>query len=163
MALINGMYILAETEDPKFEVEVTDQPVEIGIDVSDHVQRKPYTIDISGFIVGDDAAQIREKIKAIAEKGELVEFQGRNLFSGRIVSFATSHTNRIANGFAFSLSMKEIRIAKTSYVETLPAPIRAQAAPVVSAGRKQTKKKQARKSTEKVEKVKFKAGTPWAE
>lgn len=160
MALINGMYVLVETEDPKFEVEVTDQPVEDGIDISDHVQRKPHTMDITGVIVGDDAAQIREKIKAIAEKGELVEFQGRNLFSGRIVSFATSHTHRIANGFAFSLSMKEIRTAKSSYVETLPAPIRAQAAPVVSAGRKQTKKKKAGKSPEK---VKFKAGTPWAE
>ncbi|HBZ80911.1 MAG TPA: hypothetical protein DEP07_11060 [Brevibacillus sp.] len=162
MASINGMYVLVETEDPKFEVEVTDQPVEDGIDISDHVQRKPHTMDISGFIVGDDAAQIREKIKAIAEKGELLEFQGRNLFSGLIVSFSTNHTNRIANGFAFSLSMKEIRTAKSSYVETLPMPIKAQVAPVVSAGRKQTKKKQGAATT-KVEKVKFKAGTPWAE
>ncbi|MFF0831027.1 phage baseplate protein [Brevibacillus sp. NPDC003359] len=162
MAMINGMYVLVESEDPKFEVDVTDQPVEDGINVSDHVQRKPYTMDISGFIVGDDAAQIREKIKAIAANGELVEFQGRNLFSGLIVSFVTSHTNRVANGFAFSLSMKEIRTAKSSYVETLPMPIKAQVAPVVSAGRKQTKKKKGT-AEKKVEKVKFKAGTPWAE
>lgn len=162
MATINGMYVLVESEDPKFEVEVTDQPVENGINVSDHVQRKPYTMDISGFIVGEDAAQIREKIKTISESGELVEFQGRNLFSGLIVSFSTNHTNRVANGFAFSLSMKEIRTAKSSYVETLPMPIKAQVAPVVSAGRKQTKKKQAAATT-KVENVKFKAGTPWAE
>ncbi|MDC0761698.1 hypothetical protein POF51_13410 [Brevibacillus sp. AG] len=162
MATINGMYVLVESEDPKFEVEVTDQPVENGINVSDHVQRKPYTMDISGFIVGEDAAQIREKIKTISESGELVEFQGRNLFSGLIVSFSTNHTNRVANGFAFSLSMKEIRTAKSSYVETLPMPIKAQVAPVISAGRKQTKKKQGT-ATSKVEKVKFKVGTPWAE
>lgn len=166
MAMINGMYVLVESEDPKFEVDVTDQPVESGINVSDHVQRKPYTMDISGFIVGEDAAQIRQKIKTISESGELVEFQGRNLFSGLIVSFSTNHTNRVANGFAFSLSMKEIRTAKSSYVETLPMPIKAQAASVVSAGRKQTKKKQGAATTKvekKVEKVKFKAGTPWAE
>ncbi|MBY0085776.1 MULTISPECIES: phage baseplate protein [Brevibacillus] len=165
MAMINGMYVLAESEDPKYEVDVTDQPVEDGIDTSDHVQRKPRAMDVSGYIVGDDAAQIREKLIALADKGEIVQFMGRNLFTGVIQSLSTKHDYKVANGFSFSLSLKEIRIAKSSYVETLPTPIKAAAAPVISSGRKQTKKKGKgdKKEEKKVEKVKFKAGSPWAE
>ena len=59
MATINGMYVLAESEDPNYEVDVTDQPVEDGVDTIDHVQRKPRQMSITGVIVGNDAAQIR--------------------------------------------------------------------------------------------------------
>lgn len=168
MATINGMYVLAESEDPQYEVDATDQPVEEGINITDHVQRKPNRLDISGVIVGDDAAQIRDKLKFLMEKGEVVTFQGRNLFTGLIISLSTNHSYKVANGFSFSLSLKEIRIAKSSYVETLPTPIKAAAAPVISSGRKQKKQKnsggsKSGKEKEKVEKVKFKAGTPWAD
>ncbi|MED1801778.1 phage baseplate protein [Brevibacillus porteri] len=163
MATINGMYVLAESEDPVYEVDITDQPVEDGIDTSDHVQRKPRAMGVSGFIVGDDAAEIRERLIALADKGETVVFIGRNLFTGVIQSLNTKHDYKVANGFAFSLSLKEIRVVKSSYVETLPTPIKAAVAPVISSGRKQTKQKKGDKEKEKVEKVKFKAGTPWAD
>ncbi|MED1792882.1 hypothetical protein P4V54_09375 [Brevibacillus nitrificans] len=162
MATINGMYVLAESEDPRYEVDATDQPVEEGVDITDHVQRRPNTLDVSGYIVGDDASQIRDKLKAIMGKGEIATFQGRNLFTGLIISLSTKHDYRVSNGFSFSLSLKEIQIAKSSYVETLPTPIKAAAAPVISSGRKQKKQKKG-KENEKVEKVKFKAGTPWAD
>ncbi|MED1784234.1 hypothetical protein P4V43_20645 [Brevibacillus fortis] len=164
MATINGMYVLAESEDPKYDFDVTDQPVEDGIDTSDHVQRKPRAMDVSGYIVGDDAAQIREKLIALGDNGDIVKFMGRNLFTGVIQSLSTKHDYKVANGFSFSLSLKEIRFAKSSYVETLPTPIKAAVAPVISSGRKQTKKKsKGDKEDKKVEKVKFKAGSPWAE
>ena len=167
MATINGMYILAESEDPTYEVDVTDQPVEDGIAISDHVQRKPRAMSITGYIVGSDAAQIRQNLISLSDSGQSVQFMGRNLFTGVIVSFSSKHDYKIANGFSFSLSLKEIRIAKSSYVETLPVPIKAAAAPVISSGRKQTKTKDKgmgkKKEAEKVEKVKFKAGSPWAD
>lgn len=165
MATINGMYVLAESEDPTYEVDATDQPVEDGIAISDHVQRKPRAMSITGYIVGSDAAQIRQNLISLSDKGEIVQFMGRNLFSGVIVSFSSKHDYKVANGFSFSLSLKEIRIAKSSYVETLPLPIKAAAAPVISSGRKQTKSKAKgkKKEDEKVEKVKFKTGSPWAD
>ncbi|GED69387.1 hypothetical protein BRE01_30890 [Brevibacillus reuszeri] len=165
MATINGMYVLAESEDPNYEVDVTDQPVEDGVDTSDHVQRKPRQMSITGVIVGNDAAQIRQNLISLSDNGEIVKFMGRNLFTGVIVSFSSKHDYKIANGFSFSMALKEIRIVKSSYVETLPLPIKAAAAPVISSGRKQTKSKGKgkEKKEEKVEKVKFKAGSPWAE
>ncbi|WP_289142923.1 phage baseplate protein [uncultured Brevibacillus sp.] len=165
MATINGMYVLAESEDPTYDVDVTDQPVEDGIAISDHVQRKPRMMSITGYIVGDDAAQIRQNLISLSDNGQSVQFMGRNLFTGVIVSFSSKHDYKIGNGFSFSLSLKEIRITKSSYVETLPVPIKAAAAPVISSGLKQTKSKAKgkKKEDEKVEKVKFKAGSPWAD
>lgn len=161
MATINGRYILVESEDPSYAVDITDQPVEDDISLSDHVQRKPVSMNLSGYIVGEDAAQVRQYLIDTMNTGILVEFLGRNQFIGLIESLSTKHDYKTANGFSFSMSLKEVRVAKASYVETLPAPIRAQAAPVISAGRKQTKSKS--KKEQKVEKVKFKAGSPWEE
>ncbi len=89
-----------------------------------------------------------------------MEYDGRNYFVGLITSLKPKHNSRVANGFAFSMTLKEVRTAKTSYIETLEAPIRAQVAPVISSGRKQTK---SRKKDDEVKKVTFKAGSPWAE
>lgn len=164
MATINGMYVLAEAEDPRYEVDATDQPVEDGVSLTDHVQIKPTIMDVTGYIVGDDAAQIRENIKTLLKSGEIVTFQGRNIFTGLIISFSSNHTYKVANGFPFSLSLKEIRIAKSSFVESLPTPIKAAAAPVISSGRKQMKQKPG-KLTEgtTVDRNKLLEGSPWVD
>ncbi|WP_312118178.1 phage baseplate protein [Brevibacillus reuszeri] len=169
MATINGIYITVEDEQPDYQVDVTEQPVEENVNLVDHVQRKPQTLSLSGVIVGEDAAQTQEKIKQLMYAGTLVEYLGRVAFTGLITGFTTPRNYRIANGCNFSMTLKQISIAKASYTESLPAPIRAQAAPVISSGRKQSKSKgkgttkKADKEKETVEKVKFKAGSPWAE
>ena len=50
MALINNNYVLAENESITYESESTSHPVEKGIDITDHVQRKPIILSISGVI-----------------------------------------------------------------------------------------------------------------
>ncbi|MCZ8518888.1 phage baseplate protein [Paenibacillus caseinilyticus] len=162
MAILNGMYLMVEDEEPDYDIDVTEQPVEDNVNLVDHVQRKPVRMPISGLIVGEDAAQIRENLKSLQNNASIVEYDGRNYFVGLIKGLRTRHTNKVANGFEFSFTLVEVRIAEASYAESLPAPIRAQAAPVISSGRKQTKSKTAKK-TEEVQKVKFKAGSPWAE
>jgi hypothetical protein len=141
MATINEMYLLVESEDPQYGVDVTDQPVETGINLTDHVRRKPIGFAISGFIVGPDAAQIRATLIKYMETGELVYFDGRNAFKGLITDISTKHDYKVANGYSFTMSLKEIRIAQSSYTLNLPQPVKLQVAPVVSAGRKQTKTK----------------------
>ncbi|KEQ22879.1 phage baseplate protein [Paenibacillus tyrfis] len=165
MATLDGRYILVEVEDPSHEVNVTEQPVEDNVNLTDHVQLKASSMSISGYIIGDDAAQIKQYLIDAMKAGSIVEYDGRNLFVGLITSISTKHDHRVANGFSFSMTLKEISIAEASYVETLPLPIKAQVAPVISSGRKQTKGKGKGKGKEKeeVQKVKFKAGSPWAE
>ncbi|MEY9097074.1 phage baseplate protein [Paenibacillus sp. RC84] len=176
MATIDGRYVTVESEDPSYEVETPEQPVEKGVNLIDHVERKARTMSISGLIVGDDAAQIRQYLIDAQDIGSIVTYDGRNSFVGLITGFKSGHTNQVANGCTFSLTFKEVRIAESSFVETLPLPIRAQAAPVISSGRKQKKEKsEAKKKTTKskakgkekkkdkpVEKVTFKPGSPWA-
>ncbi|NQX67984.1 hypothetical protein HQN90_17825 [Paenibacillus alba] len=135
------MYITVESEDPSSEVEATDQPVEEGIDVTDHIRPKPRTMNISGVIVGETAAQTRETILKLQTTGSMIEFVGRNYFQGVITQFQSTHDYKVANGLSFTATLKEIRVARSSYVETLPAPIRAQVAPVISSGRKQITEK----------------------
>jgi hypothetical protein len=167
MATIDGNYILVESEDPSYNIDVTDQPVEDNIDLTDHVKRKARTMQITGFILGDDAGEKREAILYAMENASIVEYDGRNYFVGLISGFSTKHDNQTANGFSFSMSLKEIRIAEASYIETLPEVIRTQAAPIISSGRKETKESSssAKSSTAQpgVQKVKFVAGSPFAD
>ncbi|OAB48271.1 phage baseplate protein [Paenibacillus antarcticus] len=180
MALLNGHYILVEDESPSYEVEITDQPVDRDIDLSDHVQRKARTLSISGVIVGDHAVSIRAMIVKAQDQGEIVQFSGRTTFRGLISGFSPKHDHTIMDGFAFTLSMKEVRIAGSSYVKVpLPAPIKAQVAKAANAGVKQplSKKNSAAKPinsnsntvkttpkktiTSKAPKSTHKRGTPW--
>ncbi|MEW9702822.1 phage baseplate protein [Paenibacillus sp. SI8] len=161
MAYLNGYYITVESEEPDFEVDITEQPVENGMNMTDHVQRKASSMNISGVILGEDAAQIRKVFQGFMDSGTVVEFDGRNYFTGLIQSLSTKHDYTVSDGYTFSMSLKEIGIAESSYIGSLPAPIRAEAAPIVSSGTKQTKSAKG-KTDEKVEKVTFKAGSPWA-
>ncbi|WP_211750236.1 phage baseplate protein [Paenibacillus sp. Marseille-Q4541] len=187
MAKIDGKYyITVEEESPTFSAEITDQPVEKGANVSDHVQKGPASISVSGRIVGSKASEIRTYLKTAYEKGRVINYVGRNAFKGLISSFGTSHNSSIANGYTFSMEIREVIIVKTSsYSGQLPTPVRVQAKVINSAGTKQTKtktgktttKSSAKKSTktktkkekaksktkakETVKKVTFKAGSKW--
>jgi hypothetical protein len=141
MATINSNYVLVESEEPSHEIEVTEQPIEDGIDILDHIRVKAKTMSISGYIVGEDAAQIRQNILNLHQAGSIITYTGRNLFVGIITSFQSTHNQQVANGLSFSATLKEVRVAKSSYLETLPPFTRAQAAPVIKMGRKQPAKK----------------------
>lgn len=146
MALIDGKYITVESESPSFPVTVTEQPVEKGITLIDHVQPQARMLSLSGVIVGPEAAKIRAYIIGAKDKGQIINYIGRNQFKGLITDFSTGHEYTIADGFTFSMELREIRIATSSYVDTLPAPIKTQAAKIVNSGTKQTKEKSSSKN-----------------
>lgn len=170
MAMIDGNYVWVESEDPTFDVDITSQPVEKDIDMTDHVQRKARTLSINGAVNGPDAARILTYLKKAGDTGQIVKFVGRTAFTGILSGLTTKHDHTIADGYHFSVTITEVRVAQSSYVEKLPVPIKAQAAKIVNSGVKQTKSKKSTggkktsKSTgkKKVEKVKFKKGSPWA-
>ncbi|GAC41700.1 phage baseplate protein [Paenibacillus popilliae] len=169
MAKIDKHYILVESENPSYPVDVTEQPVEKGVNLTDHVQRQARTMGVSGYVVGPDAAKVLAYLRKASDTGKIVKYVGRIAFSGVITELATTHTYSIANGYSISFMMREIRIAKASRASKLPAPVRSQAALIVKAGTKKQKKKGAGKtkiikstSKEKTQKVKFKPGSKWA-
>lgn len=182
MATINGRYLLVEQESPTFDVDITTQPVEKDIDMTDHVQRKARTIGITGQVSGPGAEAMLTYLKNVSDKGIIVKYVGRVAFMGLISGLATGHTYKIANGYTISFTITEVRVAQSSYVDKLPTPVKAQTVKIVNSGTKQTKtntkskasssssstttknKSSTKKTKEKepVKKVKFKAGSPWA-
>lgn len=117
MALLNNHYIFVIDEDVKRGVTVSEHPVESGLDITDNVKRNPKVISINGQIVGRNATQIRDKIEALHQKGQFVKYVGQNILSKALITeFDTSHPNTIYGGCAFSMEIKEIRIAKSPLV-----------------------------------------------
>lgn len=116
MAKLNGLYIFVVDEDMSYGVEVTSHTVETGIEISDHVKRKGVTLSLTGEIVGKNAASVLSKIKTMHQTGTLCKYVGRTALSNCVIAeFATSHPHNIWGGCSFSMTLKEIRTASTSY------------------------------------------------
>lgn len=117
MALINNYYVFVIDEDVKRGVSVSEHPVESGLNITDNVKREPITISINGEIVGKNATSVLANIEALHHKGRYVKYVGRNILSKAIItSFDTSHPNTIYGGCAFSMEIREIRVAKSPLV-----------------------------------------------
>lgn len=120
MAILNGLYIHVIDESAEREVDATSHPVEEGVPTTDTVKAKALSIAISGKIVDYDgmkASQVLAKIRAWQEAGSLVLYQGRNVASSmQIRSFQTDHPNTINGGADFTMTLQQVRIAKSAYV-----------------------------------------------
>ena len=122
MALINNLYIFVESEDVTRDVESTSHPVEKGVEITDHIQRTPEELSLSGKIVDYEnmkASDILDKIQSLKNSGSLITYVGRNALSNlQIQSFSTSHPYTNWGGCDFSMTLKEVRIAKPAYTAT---------------------------------------------
>lgn len=119
MATINDMYIFVESEDFSYNVELPEHTVETGVNVSDHVQRKATTLSISGEIVGTTAESIRNRLQQLEQEGILCEYIGRNRLTNCLISnFAVTYEVDVWGGCRFSMNLKEVRTAGSSYKTT---------------------------------------------
>ena len=131
MAIIKNKYgswyIHVVDESTTKDVDVSSHSVENGIDISDTVKRKAATLSLAGSIVDYPprnatkywlkAADVIWAIEVAKNNGVPVSYQGRNVFYNMLItSFSTSHPNTIMGGCEFSMELKEIRVAKNSYV-----------------------------------------------
>ena len=124
MARINDIYVFVQSEELAHDVESTSHPVEEGIEITDHVRRKAPELSLSGKIVdyeGEKANEIIAKLKQLQKEGSLIYYIGRNtMTNGQIQNFSTSHPYTNAGGADFTMTIKEVRIAKSAYVEPSP-------------------------------------------
>jgi hypothetical protein len=118
MAYLNDIYIFVKDESIDRSMEVTDHPVEQGIDISDNVSRNADILNISGEIVGENASTDLSSITNIMRNGELVKYYGRNIVTNAVIlSFKTGHPNTIWGGCSFDMQIKTIRIANSCYTK----------------------------------------------
>lgn len=122
MSLLNNLYIFVEDESLSHDVESSSHPVEKGVDITDHIQRKPYELSLKGKIVDHDgmkAYEILSKLKELQTNGSFIDYAGRNALSNlQIQSFSTSHPYTNWRGCDFNMTLKEVRIAKPAFDES---------------------------------------------
>lgn len=138
MARLGNIEFVLIREDRTYENEVTSHPVERGSDVTDHVTNQPLTFQIEGEYTGPDAGRIHREFVKLFRSGEPVYYSGRAAMANAVIeNFTSSVDENIANGFHFSLTLKNIRVAKPSVVGLLPATLRADVSEVKNVGRVQ--------------------------
>lgn len=100
-----------ESENPKDSATVTDNPVESGQDVSDHVKQNPSIINIKGQMT-EDAANKLQTLKHYKKEGALLKYVGRNVYSNMVIE-EIDREHGVANrfGYQFSIKLKQVRIA----------------------------------------------------
>lgn len=137
MATINGLYVFVEDENLSYGVEVTEHTVEKGIAISDHVKPRAIRLSLKGEIVGKNAASVLAKLRTMHQGGTLCKYVGRvTLGSCLIEELNTTQTHSIWGGYAFNITLKEVRTASTSYT-----PPKKTSSSTSSGGTKQVTKK----------------------
>lgn len=120
MAILNGMYIHVTRESMEREVSSTSHPVEEGVPTTDIVKAKALSINLSGKIVdyGDvKASKVLSQLQTWHANGTIVTYRGRNIASSmQIRTFQTDHPNTNSGGADFTMTLKQVRIAKSAYV-----------------------------------------------
>ena len=116
MAKLNGMYIFVKDETKSYGVDVTEHVVEQDVAISDHVKRKAMMLSINGEIVGPNASTTLSQLKSMHHGGTLCSYAGRSSLSNCLITeFSTHHVYNIWGGCEFTMVLKEIRTASTSY------------------------------------------------
>ena len=107
--------ITKETFD--FKNTITEHPVESGSNIADHVANTPITISLKGIIVGEDASAKYQKLVNYWQNATLGLYIGRGSLSNCVIEmFSKDGEASTGNGFQFSISLKQIRIAKKTEI-----------------------------------------------
>lgn len=116
MALLEDWYLFVKEESVSSDIEVSEHPVEKGLDITDNVKKNPLTISLSGEIVGKNAAKKVKKIRTCHRKGKFVTYIGKTILKNAIITkFDVSYTNTIWGGCNFDMELKQIRLAESPY------------------------------------------------
>ncbi|HFK7038839.1 hypothetical protein AWL03_14525 [Listeria monocytogenes] len=116
VATIGSVKLVNTNESETSPFTITDNPVETGSPVSDHVQRETKTLEISGFLLGANAEKDYATLKGYAEKGTIVTYQGRVYFKNVLISNLSKNYNTVKNGFEITVSLRDLRRASTPWV-----------------------------------------------
>lgn len=111
-------FSVVEDEKPRDLVTITDNSVENGQDVSDHVKQESSIIDLKGQMIGYDASKKLQQLKKYQREGKLLNYIGRNIYNNMgILTIDRDHGKQISNGFEFNITLKQVRIATAKTVE----------------------------------------------
>ena len=143
MARLGDLDIFVTEENPSFGNYMTDQPIEDGTEITDHVRNEPNTLQVRGKVTGEDAGERFNQLREMRRERQPHLYVGRNYINRMVIEgLDTEHDNNIANGFRFTLRLKQVTISKPSPVKELPVPERSQAKEVENKGREQIEERE---------------------
>ncbi|MGE8037897.1 LysM peptidoglycan-binding domain-containing protein [Lysinibacillus sp. NPDC093692] len=141
-ARISGYLIHVTNEDADFDADIPTHKVEKGIDLSDHVEKKPVVVKLSGLLIRPTNERVEtliNKLRSFEYKGQPVTYEGRRIYKNMLLhGLSIKASSKVMNGYNFSCTLTEVRIAQSSYVDPK---VKAVTAPTKEAGRKQTENK----------------------
>jgi len=136
---LQGYPIHGISEDWDVPGDLPSQPVEDGMDLTDHVTVGATTLSLTGKLVRPTPERVQaliDRIETWKAAGTRLQYQGSKIVQNvAIKEFRYSKDSKIRNGYNFSMTLTQIRVGKPSYVKTT-AP--AATKPVTTSGQKQT-------------------------
>lgn len=118
----------------------TDHALEDGEQITDHVQSNPITIALSGIILDETEAKVL-KLREYREKGEIIDYDYMTALKHVVITdFSRDYSADIKDGYAFSMTLKQIKVAKVAKFVSVSVPVKQQTKKVTNKGRQQTKK-----------------------
>lgn len=104
---------------------ITDNSVEDGSDLNDHVIRKPELHQINGIVVGGQEAL--DRLDKMWKTGDIISYEGRTRIKDAVIqNFTATFGADNKKGFGFSLTLKKINIGKAEYMAAGETPLMSQ-------------------------------------
>lgn len=118
----------------------TDHALEDGEQITDHVKSNPITISLTGIML-DDAEEKVLKLREYREKGEIIDFDYMTALKHVVITdFSRDYSAKDKDGYAFTMTLKQIKVAKVAQFVSVSVPVKQQTKAVSKKGRQQTKK-----------------------
>lgn len=97
-------------ESPSFPAEVTNKAIEKGEDISDHMKTKPFTVKLSGSMVDDAPAKLKQ-IRDYQKNSTLLTYVGRGIYSNVVITgLDTKHSIKNAKGFDYDITLQHVKV-----------------------------------------------------
>ncbi|MEA0552963.1 hypothetical protein U1P98_04465 [Lysinibacillus irui] len=130
----------------------TEHALEDGEQITDHVKSNPTTISLTGVILDGTEAKVL-KLRQYREKGVIFDFDYMTSLKHVIITdFNRDYEAKIKDGYAFTMTLKQIKVAKVGKFVSVSIPVKKQTKPVTKKGRQQKKKTPANTSKNNKEK-----------
>lgn len=131
---------LIEKVDRGTGAKSSDHALEEGEPVTDHVESETKTISISGTIIDPTGAK-RNLLEKYEAEGTLHTFNFTSRLENVIIeSFNTTNDSSIKDGYSFTMSLKQIRIATKGKTVKVSGDVKLKTADIKNAGRIQVQK-----------------------
>lgn len=119
MAKLGRITLHVEKETVTDNANLPTHPVESGAKISDHIEKLPKTITLSGKVIRKTIGEAKSVIQSIRElknTGKLSMYSGRVVaYDMAVVDLEYSADADIANGFNINITLQEVRIANSNY------------------------------------------------